>query len=670
VLHREIPFLRIIVPLCLGIITGLTVGPGRIFIAIMLIISFFLYILSLFYNRQLTNRVFGLAIFTCFFAAGLILLYLEQSRITTLEPEQSLFISTLSGFPEEKENTYMITVDLNSIQNDGVKKPVRGSMVLYHPKDSSISQMLPGDVLVVRCTPVEITNRGNPCEFDYRSYMASRGIRYYAFTGKQDLLYHADQGNRKLRYKALIIRERIIKMYEERGIKGERLALVSAITLGQKRLLDQDQKQIFINAGIMHIMAVSGLHAVILSLFIFNILFFLKGKFNILRIAITLVLLWGFAFVTGLTPSVLRATFMFTFLQAGNLMNRRPNSLNSVLASAFILIVIKPTVITDAGFLLSYAAVIYIIAFYQDFYTLLHFKKWFPDKIWQSAAVTIIAQAGTLPLTIMLFNRFPVYFILTNIIIVPLSSLLIIIGCLVPLTYPFVAVSEFLAAVMNWLTGATEFLTRTAASLPSSTINNIGLTTIECIALTIAVSLLISFLLKREPVRIVYPLIAFIIFTTEIFLKRTENGIGDELIVYNLPAFTTTGIRSGNTLHILSMNDSIPAEVIRHAATRGLKIDLLKHGCCPIFLKAGKNNILITDSLRKTWLKETKPGIVVLTGRFPFMEKSISLEDLPDKIIISPEATPRYKVPSSPENYYGRCEVINVRKSGAVILRL
>ena len=117
--------------------------------------------------------------------------------------------------------------------------------------------------------------------------------------------------------------------------------MAAAITLGQKSMLDPEQKLNFIKAGVMHIMAVSGLHAVILSLFVFNLLFFMKGRFNILRIIVAILILWAFAFVTGLTPSVLRATLMFSFLQAGKLMKRPVNGVNSVLASAFFLIIAK-----------------------------------------------------------------------------------------------------------------------------------------------------------------------------------------------------------------------------------------------------------------------------------------------------------------------------------------
>ena len=169
----------------------------------------------------------------------------------------------------------------------------------------------------------------------------------------------------------MIIREKIIWMFSERGIKGERLALVAAITLGQKRMLDPEQKLNFMKAGVMHIMAVSGLHAIILSLFVLNLLFFMKRRFNILRITITILILWSFAFVTGLTPSVLRATLMFSFLQAGKLMKRPANGINLGAGIRFFLIIVRPSVIFDAGFLLSYSAVIYIICFYNDFYLIL-----------------------------------------------------------------------------------------------------------------------------------------------------------------------------------------------------------------------------------------------------------------------------------------------------------
>ena len=147
----------------------------------------------------------------------------------------------------------------------------------------------------------------------------------------------------------------------------------------------------------MHIMAVSGLHAVILSFLVFNLLFFLKRRFNVARIILTILILWAFAFITGLTPSVLRATLMFSFIQAGNLMKRRVNGINSVLASAFVLILIRPSVIFDAGFLLSYSAVIYIYNFLSGFLPEIKSKKLVYCKRWTICSCNYGCCSGRYP---------------------------------------------------------------------------------------------------------------------------------------------------------------------------------------------------------------------------------------------------------------------------------
>jgi competence protein ComEC len=669
VLHKEIPFLRIIVPLCLGIISGKLFLVENTVLILLVILSLFLFIVSLFYNSHISNYAFGIAVFSVFFTGGLILTKIEEKRISSLESKPAIFLITLSDYPLEKEKTYMLTAELNRIISDSSEKIIKGSLIIYHRKDSLSKTLKPGDILLIKCTPVEISSRGNPYEFDYKSFMESKGIRYYCYTSIKNILSHKVPSHKKLKYKALIIRERIIKMFRERGVKGERLALVSAITLGQKNLLDPEAKQIFINAGVMHIMAVSGLHVVILSLFILNVLFFLKRRYNFFRILITILLLWAFAFVTGLSPSVLRATLMFTFIQAGNLMNRKVNGINSVLASAFFLIILQPSVITDAGFLLSYAAVIYIIGFYNDLYLKIHFHGWLQDKLWQSVAVTLIAQAGTLPLTIMLFNRFPVYFILTNVIIVPLSNLLIIVGCLVPLTYHIVPVSEFLATLLDKLTGLTEFLTETAATLPYSTIDKIGMTPFECILLTLVISLFIVFLLKKDFVNIVYPLAAMFIFMTITTVSKILIMRSQELIVYNNPSNPAIGIRTGNCLHLYAYGDSMPKEVLRHAATLGLKMVKNHHSGKPVLLETGGRKILITDSLKGRWLMGNRIDILILSRSKPYIEKSIRPGQLPENVIITSEAVPGFNLRSDPDDPV-RKTIWYVRKSGAFILRL
>jgi competence protein ComEC len=669
VLHKEIPFLRIGLPLCAGIISGLYIKPDITFLCLIGVVIIFGFGISLFLNRSQSNLIFGYPLSISLFVCGLILYTNEKNSISQLKPEQTLLYCTLSDYPEEKENSIRLTVKLNNNISIGGNEPIKGSMILYNKKDSSLASFLPGDLLTLKCTPVEITNRGNPYEFDYRFYMENQGIKYYAFTSKLNILSHNVPDHRKLTHKALIIREKIIGMYRARGITGDRLALVAAIILGQKNMLDPEQKQNFIKAGVMHIMAVSGLHAVILSLFIFNLLFFLKGRFNILRILLTILILWSFAFVTGLTPSVLRATLMFSFLQAGNLMKRKVNGINSVLASAFVLILIKPSVIFDAGFLLSYSAVIYIISFYQDFYLKLHFKNWLTGKVWQSAIVTIVAQAGTLPLTIMLFNRFPTYFILTNIVIVPLSNLLIIIGCLVPMLFPISFLSQFLASILNYLTGLTELLTAKASALPYSNIENIGMTNIECILLTALIFTFSYFLLKKESFSILFPILFLALFVSAGTISEISTRNNNELIVYNTTGVSTIGIKTGKILNIYSDTSLIGTEVLRHSATLGLKPIINTPDDKLLYIEAGEKKILISNLINNSILQYYKPDIVILNGLRPEIEKTLSTKQLHVAIIITSKATSGFRIPAQAD-LTGIDTLHFVRKSGAFIERI
>jgi competence protein ComEC len=212
VLHKEIPFLRIGLPLCAGIITSLYLKPGTILLVSILIIIIAGFSLSFFFNKYQTNKLFGFTLNISLFTCGLVLYTYEKESLTILTPEPTKFICTLSDFPAEKENSYMLTVKLNSrITSRGTEK-VKGSMVLYSRKDSSKLSLLPGDILTISCTPIEIVNKGNPYEFDYRFYMENQGIKYYAFTNNNNFLKHITPAHRKLAHRALIVREKLIDM--------------------------------------------------------------------------------------------------------------------------------------------------------------------------------------------------------------------------------------------------------------------------------------------------------------------------------------------------------------------------------------------------------------------------------------------------------------------------
>ena len=306
------------------------------------------------------------------------------------------------------------------------------------------------------------------------------------------------------------------------------------------------------------------------------------------------------------------------------------------------------------------------MCFYQDFYLQLKVKNWFADKLGQSAAVTIVAQEGTLPLTVMLFNRFPTYFILTNILIVPLSNLLIILGSLVLLVFPIQFLSQFLASVLSWLTGLTELLTAKASSLPLANIENIGMTTVECILFTATIFAFTIFLLKKQSFPIKYPLILLTLFAAAGTIQEISTRTSNELIVYNTPGFSTIGIRTGRILTLYTDTTFIRPEVLRHCASLGLKIRGPILIDKPLCTKAGEKKILISDTLNNNMLNNILPDMIILTGYRPEVVNNLSFNHSEKTLVVTARAVSGYRIPYK-SGLSGIDSVHIVRKAGAFL---
>jgi len=640
VLFKEVPFLRILIPYCLGIGASLCVETSLKVIILLLVFFAIILFTGYFTIKSYNNTSFGIILTVVLFISGLLLARYEKRSLTTLEQKEQVFYSVVLDYPEEKENSFMIKSKLKYILGNSTAKRIKGSIVLYQSKDNQKYKFLPGDVLVFRTSPVEIKNKGNPCEFDYRFYMESKGFRYFGFIGYNDVLYSMKPLKRTLREKALIFREKIINTYRERGSKGKSLALAAAITLGEKGMLDENKKESFSRTGVMHVMAVSGLHAGILSLFIFNILFFLRRRLNVIRILITIAVLWLFAFTAGLSPSVIRASLMFSFLYSGQLFNRKINSLNSLLASAFILSLISPRVIFDPAFQLSYAAVLFIILFYRGFYRTLSFNNFLLKKLWQLISVSFVAQAGTFPLTLAMFNRFSVLFLLSNILIVPLASVIVISGFLSVITAPVEFISSLFVTVMDRAALLAGYLTEKTSMLPFSSLENTGITQSECFFLTVLMAIILYYLFAEKKISVVPLLTVFLFFFTVVTSKKIISGFNNELIVYSTQSVPVVGIKAGNTLNLFYNGEKVPREALRHSAVMGLHTKPVEiKGKMPLLVKAGKKRILISDNLLPE-NADKKSDIVIFTGASPFLlpqkeypEITIFASDYPGRVV-------------------------------------
>lgn len=573
---REIPFLRIFAPFCAGVIVA-EAAPSVVTAAWAMAGTAALVItLRLIRKSYHADTIFGTAIVIFFLAAGYLMHVTAKERLSTISESRQVFTVRISAYPEKKNASCSFRAKIINATGDGRQYSPRGSLLLYFISDTLPSRWQPGDRLTVRLTPKPAENNGNPCEFNYRRYLEGQGVRYLGFFRAGDIIDYQPAGRLTLRERSLVVAHSMIRAFGKAGLEGEELGLVTALTIGDKDLIDKEQLTTFSRSGAMHIMAVSGLHVGMISLGLSLMLFFLRGKLKIIKAVIIITALWGFAFITGMSPSVLRATIMFTFLQAGTLIHRPAPGMNSLLASAFILTAARPAVIFEAGFQLSYLAVAFIIMFYYPLYRTIRLRNKVADYFWQMTAVSLVAQAGTLALAVKLFNIFPLFFLVTNIVVIPISFAVLALAFLLIVFSGVTPVASFLAMLLGKLSGFTLGFTGMISSIDHGVIDNIGLTTAGAVLLTIAIALFFATLLRIWKITLKPFLAVASLFLLCGTLKNLEESRHERLIVYNIKGKELRAKQDGRVLMVAPADGNVPAEVKKHAATRGLKIKIIQ----------------------------------------------------------------------------------------------
>ena len=569
---REIPFLRIFAPFCAGVILAEAAPFAATAAWAMAVTAVLVITLRLIRKNYNPDTLFGTSIVIFFLAAGYLMHITGKERLSTLSEKRQLLTVRISGYPEKKNASCSFRAKIINASVDEQQYSPRGSLMLYFISDTLPSRWQPGDRLAVRLTPRPVENNGNPCEFNYRRYLEGQGVRYLGFFRAGDIIDYQPAGRLTLRERSLVVAHKMIRAFEKAGLEGEELGLVIALTIGDKDLIDKEHLTTFSRSGAMHIMAVSGLHVGMISLGLSFMLFFLRGKLNIMKSVIIITALWGFAFITGMSPSVLRATIMFTFLQAGTLIHRPAPGMNNLLASAFILTAARPAVIFEAGFQLSYLAVAFIIMFYYPLYRTIRFRNKVADYFWQMTAISLVAQAGTLALAVRLFNIFPLFFLVTNIVVIPISFAVLALAFLLILFSAVTPVASFFALLLGKLSGFTLGFTGMISSFDHGVIENIGLTAAGAVLLTIAIALLFASLLRIWKITLKPFLAAASLFLLCGTLKNLKESRQERVIVYNIKGKELRAMQYGRVLMVAPADGHVPAEVKKHAATRGLKI--------------------------------------------------------------------------------------------------
>ena len=457
--HRA-PFLRLTLPLIFGVFCGLYLPVDRMLIALFLsgvvtcLAIFFLFISRWKFFKF--KMVFGVILTTTFIFVGAALsLQQRYNALPLLElPDQGDYFSAeVLEYPQQKEKSVRLVLQINTVYADN--DPVRFSearVLAYAPHEMNLDTLIPGDVVFFESRLQAHKKPLNPGQFDYGDYLKKNGIAGTVYFHKQVSANRPSGNNRNLTMLFANIQNYCVRTFAQAGLAPRELGVASALILGERSLILPDTKAAFATAGAVHILAVSGLHVGIIYLFVIGLFTKIlpKRRWRLVNLILTIILLWIYAGITGFSPSVLRAATMFSFIAVGKHCGVRSNVYNMLAASAFVLVVLNPQIISEVGFQLSYLAVLGISIFFKPIYRIFIFKYWITDKIWSLIVVSFAAQLATFPLSIYYFSQFPNLFLITNLVVIPAAMLALYAGLLFVILNLVPFFGAIVGMILNW----------------------------------------------------------------------------------------------------------------------------------------------------------------------------------------------------------------------------
>jgi competence protein ComEC len=551
---QKVHFLRLLIPFLAGIIMEEKIPAGKKTILLLLIVNIILLFLLMVVKGAgdyRWNRIFGILVYGILCLCGM---NLTESKVPTLELE-NFRIGRIILIPEEKEKTFKIVLGKIKVKKSGFWYAVDGKILVYIEKTDRISNLEPGDWMIFHSALQVIEGPSNPKEFDFSKYCKNLGIYWKTYLKNPQWVKLSKNTNFFSLSGAERIRMKMIRFMEKNDLRHK--SLIYSILLGYREGLSNAQQKYFAASGAMHILSVSGLHVgIIYGMLVFIIRFIFRRKSGSMLL-LPLVVIWIYAMITGMTPSVLRSSLMITLYIISKFINRQTESLNIILFSGFIMILAEPSVIHQVSFQLSFAAVIGISIVYTGLYRFMKTGYWFPDQVISITCLSIAAQLFTFPISMYYFHQFPNYFLITNLFAIPLSSLILINGFMF-WTFAFNAtVSSMLAVTLDKFAGLLDGLTKIFGTLPFSSTGNISIGIFELIVIYGLIFCLVIYLRSRRVVSLYFTMFCALLICVQICLNKFLQTTHKEIVVLSLEGITAVNLISGSHNMVLTDDTSL-----------------------------------------------------------------------------------------------------------------
>ena len=533
--------------------------------------------------------------------------------------------------PDLYNTKYIVRITtLNTIKASGL-------ILLNIKKDSTSYELNIGASYATKHKFVAIQKPKNPFQFNYNKYLKERQVHHQVYSIQTELLA-IESNSKTLSSFADNFRKIINSKLIKAGFRPDALSIINALLLGQRQDISPEIYNNYVNAGTIHILAVSGLHVGIVFLilgFLLQPLHRFKYGKHFIKPTIIVLFLWGFAIVAGLSPSVTRAVSMFSIIAIAQHLKRPTNIYNTITISAFIILLINPIFIFDIGFQMSYLAVLAIVSIQPLLYKLWQPKNYLVDKPWQIFTVTLAAQLGVAPISLFYFHQFPGLFFVSNLVIIPFLGLILGFGLLVIFLALIDKLPNFLVESFGFVIDCLNSFIAWIAKFEDFLFRDISFSIYHVLASYLIIITIIKLWKNRTVYTIKLSLFSVFIFSA-VLVYTKYNTTTSEFVIFNKSRKTVLGKKINRQLtvnHNLN-NFNFDEEQILKNYKVGHFINYIETDSIYSVYNLNNELLLVIDSSSAYKVKEFKPDYILLRNS-PKLNLNRLIDSLNPKLIIA-----------------------------------
>lgn len=559
---KQAPFIRVLIPLMAGILfQWYHPIPVVVLVIAGLTCYSFIILFSYFKGYYLFRYIWiiGVLLMCLFFVAGALIVQFknithQQKWFGNIYSSGQPVIAVIHEPLVEKNKSYKAIASIIAVDNKGNLNTTSGDIIIYFQKDSTLPLKIHyGSVLAFNTTLQPISNSGNPGAFDYKRYCLFQNITHQVYLKSTDIIILKHQLLPAYKQWLQHSKSSLLQILKKYIPGAKEAGVAEALLIGYRDDLDRDLVQSYSNTGVIHVIAISGMHLAMIYGLLIIILKPLAAnrKTRLLRGIIILSILWLFTLLSGAGPSILRSAVMFSFIVAGESLSKKVSIYHTLSASAFFLLYYNPFFLWDVGFQLSYAAVLSIVIFSKSINNWFYFKHKWANNIWKLMAVTISAQILTTPLSVYHFHQVPNLFLLSNLIIVPLSGIVLyaeIFLCCISFLSP---VAVFAGKIISILIQCMNSFINWVDGIPFAVSTNISITIIEsCLLYAIIIASAIWLMHKRNRM-LPFALAMLLAFSINRVTETIQQQQRRSIIVYNTPKYRAIDFVHGSQFYFI-----------------------------------------------------------------------------------------------------------------------